>query len=113
MGDGRNETGDFSTTRGTGMRIVIDIPEGYRELYEAEKCKSKFNSLATNEFGYVLRKAFENSTPLHKGHGDLVTKEQMIELVEFYQLLPQHFSFVNLVDDIKDEKPIIEADKEE
>ena len=54
----------------------------------------------------------KNGTPLPKGHGDLVTKEQMIELVEFYQLNPQHFDFVNLIDEIKDEKPIIEADKE-
>lgn len=50
------------------MRIVIDMPEEYRNLYETEKCKSKFDSLATNEFGYVLRKAFENGTPLPKGH---------------------------------------------
>lgn len=55
----------------------------------------------------------KNGTPLPKGHGDLVTKEQMIELVEFYQLNPQHFDFVNLIDEIKDEKPIIEADKEQ
>lgn len=50
---------------------------------------------------------------LPKGHGDLITKEQAIELVEFYQINPQHFNFVNLIDEIKDEKPIIEADRSE
>lgn len=59
------------------MKIVIDIPEEYRALYETEKCKSKFDSLATNEFGYVLRKAFENGTPLPKGHGDLVDRKDL------------------------------------
>ena len=44
------------------MQIVIDIPEEYREIFNRERCKSKFDSLATNEFGYVLRKAFENGT---------------------------------------------------
>ena len=48
---------------------------------------------------------------LPKGHGDLVTKEQMIDLVEFYQMNPQHFDFVNLIDEIRDEKPIIEAEE--
>ena len=56
--------------------------------------------------------AIRNGTPLHKGHGDLISKEQAIDLVEFYQLNPQHFDFVNLIDEIKDEKPIIEADTE-
>jgi hypothetical protein len=42
-----------------------------------------------------------------------VTKEQMIELVEFYQINSQHFDFVNLIDDIKDEESIIKAESEE
>lgn len=57
--------------------------------------------------------AIKSGTPLPKGHGDLISKEQAIELVEFYQLNPQHFDFVNLIDEIKDEKPIIEVDKED
>ena len=48
---------------------------------------------------------------LPKGNGYLVTKEQMIDLVEFYQMNPQHFDFVNLIDEIRDEKPIIEAEE--
>ena len=53
------------------MKLVIEIPDEYRKIFETEKCKSKFDSLASNEFGYVLRKAFENGTPLPKGHGEL------------------------------------------
>ena len=46
------------------MKLIIDIPDEYKVLFDTERCKSKFDSLATNEFGYVLRKAFENGTPL-------------------------------------------------
>ena len=53
-----------------------------------------------------------NGVVLPKGHDDLITKEQAIELVEFYQMNPQHFDFVNLIGEIKVEKPIIKADSE-
>ena len=59
-----------------------------------------------------MAKAIRKGTPLPKGHTALISKEQAIELVEYYQLNPQHFDFVNLIEEIKDEKPIIEADKE-
>lgn len=80
------------------MKMVIDIPT---EIVE---------TIRENNVGNFVYKAIKNGTPLPKGHGDLVTKEQMIELVEYYQMNPQHFDFVNLIDEIKDEKPIIEAD---
>jgi hypothetical protein len=66
--------------------------------------------MSKNGIGMALYDWIANGTPLPKGHGDLITKEQAIDLVEFYQLNPQHFDFVNLIDEIKDEKPIIEAD---
>ena len=85
------------------MKIVIDIPEEeYREILVDKSSSSPFEDMMTM--------AIQNGTPLPKGHGDLISKEQAIELVEFYQLNPQHFDFVNLIDEIKDEKPIIEAD---
>lgn len=91
------------------MKIVIDIPEDvYTRLFD--------NGIQDNEIAVddvcEMARALRLGTPLPKGHGDLITKEQAIDLVEFYQLNPQHFDFVNLIDDIKDEKPIIEADKE-
>lgn len=56
------------------MKLVIEIPEEYRSIFEDNRCKEKFDSLATNEFGYVLRKAFENGKPLPKDptNGDMI-----------------------------------------
>ena len=50
------------------MKLIIEIPDDYKELFWKERCKSKFDSIATNEFGYVLRKAFENGTACQVGH---------------------------------------------
>ena len=50
------------------MKLIIEIPDDYEELFWKERCKSKFNGLATNEFGYVLRKAFENGAVYQVGH---------------------------------------------
>lgn len=83
------------------MKLVIDIHE-----------KDYQSILNSGQVPYGVVCAIMNGTPLPKGHGDLIFKEQAIDLVEFYQLNPQHFDFVNLIDEIKDEKPIIEADKE-
>ena len=44
------------------MKLIIDIPEEYKEQFVKNKCDDLFNSLATNEFGYVLRKSFETAT---------------------------------------------------
>lgn len=44
------------------MKLIIDIPEEYKEKFVKNKCDDLFNSLATNEFGYVLRKSFETAT---------------------------------------------------
>lgn len=83
------------------MKLVIDI---HKKDYQS--------ILNSGQVPYGVVCAIMNGTQLPKGHGDLISKEQAIELVEFYQLNPQHFDFVNLIDEIKDEKPIIEADKE-
>ena len=82
------------------IELVIKIPEEY---YYA--IKSIHNRQWDTDMMMI-----QNGVPLPKGHGDLISKEQAIDLVEFYQLNPQHFDFVNLIDEIKDEKPIIEAD---
>lgn len=87
------------------MQIVIDIDD---KLYKRIKYLEPRADTMLDE----LMRSVQNGTPLPKGHGDLIFKEQAIDLVEFYQLNPQHFDFVNLIDEIKDEKPIIEADTE-
>ena len=83
------------------MELIINI---HKKDYQS--------ILNSGQVPYGVVCAIMNGTPLPKGHGDLISKEQAIDLVEFYQLNPQHFDFVNLIDEIKDEKPIIEADKE-
>jgi hypothetical protein len=87
------------------MKLVIEIDkEHYERIMRLEEGVTVYPTTL------ALYEAVKNGTPLPKGHGDLITKEQAIDLVEFYQLNPQHFDFVNLIDEIKDEKPIIEAD---
>ena len=88
------------------MQIVIDIDD---KLYN----RIKYLEPKANTMLDELMRSVQNGTPLPKGHGDLISKEQAIDLVEFYQLNPQHFDFVNLIDEIKDEKPIIDAESEE
>lgn len=85
------------------MKLVIEI-----DSYVLEHCKRHVREHYANN----IEEAIANGIPLQE-HGDLISKEQAIELVEFYQLNPQHFSYVNLIDDIKDEKPIIKADRSE
>lgn len=85
------------------MQIVINIDE---EVYEKIQ-KRKVNQYDIDD---ICQSVFEG-TPLPKGA--LITKGQAVELVEFYKLNPQHFSFDNLIDDIHNEKPIIEADRSE
>ena len=77
------------------VEVVVKIPKYYLTHPQDYTC---------------LAECVRRGTILPKGHGDLISKEQAIDLVEFYQLNPQHFDFVNLIDEIKDEKPIIEAD---
>ena len=59
------------------MEVVIDIPEEYREAFKKNRCEEQFDSLCTNEFGYELRKAFENGVVLPKGHGDLIDRSKI------------------------------------
>lgn len=95
------------------MQIVIEIPEEYRKIFETEKCKSKFDSLASNEFGYVLRKAFENGTLLPKNHGRLIDADVLEEIKEpVYEPNGDMKGYGVLMSDIREFAPtIIKADK--
>ena len=86
------------------IELVIRLPKGAYDVLQ---------STGVDWIGaeHILD-AVSKGKILPKGHGELITKEQAIELVEFYQMNPQHFNFVDLIDEIKDEKPVIEADKE-
>jgi hypothetical protein len=93
------------------MQIVINIPEKVKQTFDNAKDEDLYGNYY--DYNSFIGKAIKNGIQLPEGHGDLITKEQAIELVEFYQINPQHFSFINLIDEIKDEKPIIEADEVE
>ena len=103
------------------MKIVIDIPEETYDFVqntsfvEDERTLFKQSNAERQKtlFLFDIIDAIRNGEPLPEHHGDLISKEQAIELVEFYQLNPQHFDFVNLIDEIKDEKPIIEESDNE
>ena len=90
------------------MQIVIDIDEEIYNDIKKGKIYSSFRDVPLESVN-----AIANGILLPEGHGDLITKEQVMRLIEFYQINPQHFDFVNLIGEIKDEKPIIEADKAE
>ena len=102
------------------MKLVIDIDKAdYEKIKKTsfvENTETMFHQSSEDRkctmMLFRVLDAIEDGIPLPKGHGDLISKEQAIDLVEFYQLNPQHFDFVNLIDEIKDEKPIVEADKE-
>jgi hypothetical protein len=99
------------------MKLIIDIPEEYKALFDIEKCKSKFDSLATNEFGYVLRKAFENGTPLQKGHGRLIDADSIYQIVRPIEQSDAEWGMtaetaIRLMHDVFDKAPtIIEAER--
>lgn len=103
------------------MKTVIDIPEETYDFVQNTSFVEDENTLFKQSnadrqktlFLFDIIDAIRNGKPLPEHHGDLISKEQAIELVEFYQLNPQHFDFVNLIDEIKDEKPIIEESDSE
>lgn len=98
------------------MQIVIKISDEYAEQFYLNKCKDKFDNLATNEFGYVLRKAFENATPLPDHHGRLIDADtleekvekhrEMLKISEYDRELVLHYT------DIEMAPTIIEVDEE-
>lgn len=93
------------------MKLVIDIDEEYRSIFEDNRCKEKFDSLATNEFGYVLRKAFENGKSLPKGHGRLKDVDWIDDNCPDYRT--EDGAWCYKWEDIDNAPMIIEAESEE
>lgn len=89
------------------MQIVIDIPE---ENYNNLKRKDKFDDMFLNYY----EKLIVHSTPLPKGHGDLVDVDVLKEAEQTYSCdyEPDGFSHVVEIKDINDAPVIIKADKE-
>lgn len=51
------------------MKIVIDIPEETYEYWKEHKHE------------YVLAEAISNGTPLPKGHGELIDKDVVLDMM--------------------------------
>ena len=89
------------------MEIVINIPEGLKNDFESEQ----WTALSCME----MKDALMNGTPLPKGHGDLIDRN---DLLKHYDSTTYHngieerkIHFVQ-IGYVNDAKPIIEADKE-
>lgn len=78
------------------MEIVIDISE---DLY-----KATVNGLDANEI-WDLRLAIKNGTPLPKGHGDLIDRQELLK-----STLCKTFGLRSV--DIENTPTVIEADAE-
>jgi hypothetical protein len=92
------------------IELVIKIDEGIAQgIIDGENDEPR---KIVRGFQATIADAIKNCTILPKGHGELITKEQAIRLVEFYQVNPQHFDFDTLIDEIKNEKPIYDPRKE-
>ena len=92
------------------MKIVIDIPDRQYELLQ-RVVKTKRGMENLSEYGELIL----NGTPLPKGHGDLIDRN---ELLKHYDNTTYHngieerkIHFVQ-IGYVNDAQPIIEADKE-
>ena len=81
------------------MKIVIDIDDKYAKQFYKNKCKDKFDNLATNEFGYVLRKAFENATPLPEHHGRLIDADNIALIDEEFYVPSDYYVAKSAIND--------------
>ena len=82
------------------MQIVIDIPE--RILYGIQNGITRNGSVASQ----IVLNAVKNSTPLPKGHGDLVDLKEVVDA--FWD-----GNFMEIwEDDLKKINVVVKADKE-
>lgn len=93
------------------MKLVIDIPDEYYELY-----KDTNHNVSMNDFaGLYLLEIIRNSKPLPKGHGRLIDADELygdfIDGTEGYDC--QTWNRIEIGDIIENAPTIIEADKED
>lgn len=86
------------------MKLVIDIPDAEYERIQALDWKnsSRWYSPVSN--------AIHNGTPLPKGHGDLVDRDKVIDLLN-EQEYNYYTELDKVVDTVYEADAIIEADK--
>lgn len=85
------------------MKLVIDIPE---------KLNNKSFAYLTEEEKQTILNAVDSGFPLPKGYDALIDRKNVIDVIDWYRLNPQHFSIDNVIDDIKCMEFLVEADKE-
>ena len=93
------------------MQIVIDIPEDYYEIIKHD---------VEHGNDYLPFTLIANSTPLPKGHGDLIDAEELLKTLDvtlkvkgFDNALEVAKRMLEVVDTIEKAPVIIEADKED
>lgn len=85
------------------MKIVIDIDENIYHRF--------VNGFANEGDAYLIEQLFTNGTPLPKGHGDLIDKNEIIKRYE--KDCGRKIYVDNFIHDVELNIPtIIEADKE-
>lgn len=132
------------------MKIVIDIPKEFETHFEIDRFAESLERIENDvknrgalsgrydrETITMLRKAFENATPLPKGHGRLIDADALLEKLGMlgvsnaydrpsfwygkdkkdYKVIPTkyHNGYDNALADVEkaiQELPTIEADKE-
>lgn len=92
------------------MKIVIKIDENvFTRLFD----NGTEDYAIVNDDLFAIAKAIRNGTPLPKGHGDLIDRNELLD--ESYQIDSMYCEYDEVVnvDDIKDAPTIIEgSDKE-
>lgn len=84
------------------MQIVIEIPEDKYDLVKLS---------AMSGVGDFLHKAVAKGTPLPKGHGDLIDKNNLHTVLDYH--MHNIDGIHEIIDTDEDIKTIIEADKGE
>lgn len=85
------------------MKLVIEIPE---EIYQ------HYKKVWQKRSGSIPESCIAFGTPLPKGHGDLVDRDRVIDLLNG-QEYNYYTELDKVVDTVYEAEAIIEADKEE
>lgn len=85
------------------MKIVVDVPD---EEYESYALAITFG------MGSVAIRRILNGTPLPKGHGDLIDRNELEECKEIMNTITGESKYAVRMDDVRNMPTIIEADKE-
>ena len=93
------------------MQIVIDIPENVKNTIDT--LDDGFDAIKEACYGSLAIKAIQNGTPLPKGHGDLIDRNELLKHYDsktYYNGIEErkiHFVQIGYVNDAP---TIVEAD---